>query len=146
MARKSTDSEQNMARTRNGLWAGTGFLAMWTGVEAQTQGGSTVHGPMGRYNFDNPHTVTIVEVTGSGRETAKSDAATLKGTVFDARTGEPLANAMVAVRSQQRVTITDAQGHFELTQISPGQLLGPNRCHFGRADARWRPGSILQAC
>jgi outer membrane cobalamin receptor len=75
-----------------------------------------------RFEFVNPHTITIIGSDPPHQERSRSGTATIRGTVFDARTGEPLANAMVAIRSQQQMTTSDAQGHFELSDVVDGDI------------------------
>ena len=43
----------------------------------------------------------------------------LRGTVVDAESGEPLVGATVVV-NQKRGTLTDENGHFEITGLSRG--------------------------
>ncbi len=46
---------------------------------------------------------------------------TLRGRVIDFRTGEPIAKALVSIRSQNLQTVTDEKGRFELPNVSPGE-------------------------
>ncbi|MCX7238914.1 MAG: TonB-dependent receptor [Burkholderiales bacterium] len=46
--------------------------------------------------------------------------ATLRGTIIDFKTKEPLAHVKVELRSLGREVITDDRGRFELTQLEPG--------------------------
>ena len=75
-----------------------------------------------RFEFVNPRTVTIVRSIAPPETGTKAQPASIRGTVFDARTGEPLSNALVAIRSQRQITTTDTLGHFELTGLAPGEL------------------------
>ncbi|HEY1204478.1 MAG: TonB-dependent receptor [Bryobacteraceae bacterium] len=47
---------------------------------------------------------------------------TLKGRVIDLRTGEPLAKALVSIRTQNLQTVTDEKGRFELAGVAPGEV------------------------
>jgi hypothetical protein len=49
-------------------------------------------------------------------------AATLTGTVVDARTGEPIANAEVSIMGSQSKVRTDENGGFTLTDLPTGDL------------------------
>lgn len=59
-------------------------------------------------------------VAGAG---AAADAATVKltGRVTDAKTGEPIAKALVSIREQQLETETDVAGEFALASVRPGR-------------------------
>jgi hypothetical protein len=45
----------------------------------------------------------------------------LRGKVIDFKTGEAIAKALVAIRSQQLQTITDENGQFEMQNVMPGR-------------------------
>jgi outer membrane cobalamin receptor len=47
---------------------------------------------------------------------------TLRGSVKDFKTLEPIAKALVSIRDQNLKTITDNAGHFELTGVQPGEV------------------------
>jgi len=49
-------------------------------------------------------------------------ATSIRGTVIDFKTGEAIAKALVAIRSQQLQTITDENGKFELLNVLPGRV------------------------
>jgi outer membrane cobalamin receptor len=49
-------------------------------------------------------------------------AATLRGTVIDFKTHEPLGRVKVTVAGSDREALTDAQGRFELTPLPPGAV------------------------
>ena len=51
---------------------------------------------------------------------AQADAAALTGTVVDAETGEPLAEANVFIAGSMIGTATDAAGRFRLDRVPPG--------------------------
>jgi outer membrane receptor for ferrienterochelin and colicins len=48
--------------------------------------------------------------------------ATLRGTIIDFKSKEPLAHVKVELRGQGREVITDDRGRFELTQLPPGDV------------------------
>jgi hypothetical protein len=47
---------------------------------------------------------------------------TLRGTVKDFKTLEPIAKAMVSIRAQNLKAITDDTGRFELSKVQPGEV------------------------
>jgi hypothetical protein len=47
---------------------------------------------------------------------------TLRGTVKDFKTSEPIAKALVSVRAQNLEAITDDTGRFELSKVQPGEV------------------------
>ena len=47
---------------------------------------------------------------------------TLRGTVKDFRTLEPIAKALVSIRAQNLEAITDNTGRFELSKVQPGEV------------------------
>jgi hypothetical protein len=47
---------------------------------------------------------------------------TLAGRVADAKTGEPIAKALVSIREQRLQTETDDEGRFSLAGVSPGRV------------------------
>ena len=51
-----------------------------------------------------------------------ASSSTLRGRVIDLKTGEPIAKALVSIRSQSLQSETDAQGRFELPNVSPGAV------------------------
>jgi hypothetical protein len=53
---------------------------------------------------------------------ADEPPAAVRGRVVDAKTGEPIAKAVVAVRDRQRETVTDAGGRFRLTELPAGSV------------------------
>jgi outer membrane cobalamin receptor len=46
----------------------------------------------------------------------------IRGRVVDFQTGEPIARALVAIRSQGIESTTDAEGRFELRGVAPGEI------------------------
>lgn len=50
------------------------------------------------------------------------DAGTLRGTVTDAATGEPLQGATLSVADRDRTTTTDGTGAYQFTGLAPGTL------------------------
>src|SRR5262245_9243106 len=49
-------------------------------------------------------------------------AVTLQGRVVDARTGEPIAKAVVTVKDQASKAVTDAGGRFALADVRAGEV------------------------
>ena len=47
---------------------------------------------------------------------------TLRGTVKDFKTSEPIAKALVSIRAQNLQAITDDTGRFELSKVQPGEV------------------------
>jgi hypothetical protein len=54
--------------------------------------------------------------------TPDGSPAGVEGRVVDAKTGEPIAKAVVAVRDHQRETVTDAAGRFRLAELPAGSV------------------------
>jgi len=50
-----------------------------------------------------------------------SHSITLRGRVIDFKTGEPIAKALVSIKSQNLRAVTDENGRFELPNVSPGE-------------------------
>lgn len=46
----------------------------------------------------------------------------LRGRVIDAQTGEPIAKALVSIRSRKVEAVTDAAGRFVLSDVPPGEV------------------------
>jgi hypothetical protein len=61
-------------------------------------------------------------VTSAQRATAQNVDATLTGTVTNAATGAPIADANVFIATSMNGTTTDAQGHYRLTGVPLGTL------------------------
>ena len=55
-----------------------------------------------------------------GQPTQAQGTATLRGTVADSLSGQPLAGVSVGLRGQPGGTATDALGNFRLTGVTPG--------------------------
>src|SRR6266536_2455315 len=53
---------------------------------------------------------------------AASATVTLRGRVVDARTGEPLAKALVTLPALARETRTDSQGAFSVSDLAAGDV------------------------
>ena len=73
----------------------------------------------------NPHSrlllVTLLMSTW-GAMAQVPTTATLRGTVIDFKSKEPLAHVKVELSGQGRAVISDAQGRFEFTQLEPGEV------------------------
>jgi hypothetical protein len=57
-----------------------------------------------------------------GVSAAESQGIRVHGKVVDFKTGEPLAKALVSIRSQQLDAVTDGSGQFELRGVQPGEV------------------------
>ncbi|NOK33987.1 carboxypeptidase regulatory-like domain-containing protein [Corallococcus exercitus] len=88
----------------------------------------------------------------SAPTSAQSDSA-IFGTVFDVVTQQPLADALVTLRSpalqEERVVVTDTQGHFRFPKLPPGRyaLRFEHLIYYPhmRTDLELREGRSLRA-
>src|SRR5688500_393917 len=53
----------------------------------------------------------------------RSTGGAIEGRVFDASSGDALRNARVTVEGAQNETLTNENGEFRLTNISPGEVM-----------------------
>lgn len=97
--------------------------------------------------IDNtPAPIRIQYRYGFHREPALPQPPTIRGTIRDRSTREGLAGVTVLLDSGDRAT-TDASGHFELANVSPGEhtltLSGPNIAALQTAE-RIEPGKSIE--
>jgi hypothetical protein len=107
-----------------------------TGLERQTtsdkEGSFIIPAlPPGTYTLTAQHAdFPRVRITGLQLQTGINsrvsvqfpDVVTLRGKVTDFKTTEPVAKALVSIRSQNLQTVTDENGRFELSRVEPGEV------------------------
>src|ERR1035441_3555896 len=67
-------------------------------------------------------TACATQAGGPTQGASGAPSATLRGRVIDLKTAEPIAKALVSIRSQNLQSVTDEKGRFELTNVSPGDV------------------------
>lgn len=67
-------------------------------------------------------TACATQAGGPTQGASGAPSAALRGRVIDLKTAEPIAKALVSIRSQNLQSVTDEKGRFELTNVSPGDV------------------------